>query len=456
MDRSVIFGQVRIPNRCTFNSCQDRLARQQSCRYVRYTVASIYAHPKSAIFHVAFWYDGQQHRKSLRTRNRRKAQEDAKAVQEAVTALKNGRDREGLELIQQSVPVVDVIFPTAKTKKLIADLSHKPLHLRDLHDRWIEHQKNEGRAARTTDTIKHRLVDFLRMLGDDFRVDYLTRKDLDDYIMIRRKAGVAEYTIDRELKTLKGILNRAVELEWLSENPVKVWPKIKTEARKEFIPRERIEKIIATTDLSDEEIRDLGGRMLLSAEDIADLVSLAEERLSQLAVPLALVGVTGIRRTELITVKKSDLDMSKWTLTVSSDKGSRKKRQVRRTIEIHQSVVPMLEAHLKSLSKADRLLFPVFARISGKNRDSDSDINARCDRAHRLLDQLVADTRWMMLRGWHSLRHSAISIYLDQGYTFDQIAKWTGHVDPETQKLYTHWFDNNARERMDKLPFEFE
>ena len=116
----------------------------------------------------------------------------------------------------------------------------------------------------------------------------------------------------------------------------------------------------------------------------------------------------------------------------------------------------MLEAHLKSLTKADRLLFPVFARISGKNRDSDSDINARCDRAHRLLAQLVADTRWMMLRGWHSLRHSAISIYLDQGYTFDQIAKWTGHVDPETQKLYTHWFDNNARERMDKLPFEFD
>ncbi len=207
--------------------------------------------------------------------------------------------------------------------------------------------------------------------------------------------------------------------------------------------------------MSDEEIVDLGGRRLLSAEDIADLVSLAEERLPVLAVPLALVGVTGIRRTELVTTKKADLDTTKWTLTVSSDKGSRKKRQVRRTIEIHQSVVPMLEEHLKSLTKADKLLFPVFARINGGMRDSDKDISARCDRAHRLLDQLVADTRWMMLKGWHSLRHSAISIYLDQGYTFDQIAKWTGHVDPETQKLYTHWFDRQARERMDRVPFEF-
>ena len=31
----------------------------------------------------------------------------------------------------------------------------------------------------------------------------------------------------------------------------------------------------------------------------------------------------------------------------------------------------------------------------------------------------------------------------------------TGHVDPETQKLYTHWFARQARERMDRVPFEF-
>ena len=217
------------------------------------------------------------------------------------------------------------------------------------------------------------MVHFIRNFGDDFRMDYLARKDLDDYVAARRKAGVAEYTINRELKMLKGIINKAVEHEWLAENTVKVWPKIKTESRKEFIPRERVEAMIATSDLADEEIKDLGGRMLLSAEDIADLVSLAEDRLLELAVPLALVGVTGIRRTELVTARKSDLDTSKWTLTVSSDKGSRRKKQVRCTIEIHHGVVPMLGAHLKSLTKTDKLPFPVFACINGGKRDSDKD-----------------------------------------------------------------------------------
>lgn len=97
----------------------------------------------------------------------------------------------------------------------------------------------------------------------------------------------------------------------------------------------------------------------------------------------------------------------------------------------------------------------MFARIGGKIRQGNGDIRVRCEKATRLLEKLVAGTPWIMLKGWHTLRHSAISIYLDQGYSFDQIAKWTGHVDPETQKLYTHRFDTNARERMDAISFEF-
>ncbi len=44
-------------------------------------MASIYEHPKSGIYHVAFWHEGHQYRKSLQTKNRRKAEEDAKGVQ---------------------------------------------------------------------------------------------------------------------------------------------------------------------------------------------------------------------------------------------------------------------------------------------------------------------------------------------------------------------------------------
>lgn len=418
-------------------------------------MASIYKHPKSGILHVSFRYEGIQYGKSLRTRDKRKAENLSKATQRAVEALKSGRDKEGLKLIRRGFKVVNVIFPTAEVKRYIEEGERIPATLRELHDRWIEHLKNEGRADTTVDSAKHRLVHFLRHFGDDFRIDHLTKQDLDQYVGQRRKVNIAEYTIGREILLLKNIINKAVEFEWLAANPVKAWPKLKAESRKEFLPKEHVEELIATAKLTDEELEDLRSRMLLAASDTAELVTLADEKLPELALPIALVAVTGIRRGEMVSAKRTDVSRKKWTLTVASDKGSRKRKQVRRTIEIHQSVIPLLKQHLSKLKASDKLLFPVFGKIGGRKREDDKDLPARRDRAARLLIKLVANTPWTMLKGWHTLRHSAISIYLDQGYTFDQIAKWTGHVDPETQKLYTHWFDVQARERMDKLPFDF-
>ena len=165
--------------------------------------------------------------------------------------------------------------------------------------------------------------------------------------------------------------------------------------------------------------------------------------------------MSAIRRTELVTALRADVNSSNWTLSVGSDKGSRRRRQVRRTIEIHQTAIPLVEEHLRALKRSDKLLFPMFVPKQKRKGKAADPVEARCNRATRQLQNLVSGTSWKMLKGWHTLRHSAISIYLDHGYTFDQIAKWTGHVDPETQKLYTHWFDRQARGRMDRLPFDF-
>jgi len=107
-------------------------------------MASIYAHPKSGIYDVAFWYDGDQYRKSLKTRNRRRAQEDAKAVEKAVGALKSGRDKEELRLIRQGIPVLDLIFPTPKVKELLADLDRKPLTRTQLLEKWSNTRRRKG------------------------------------------------------------------------------------------------------------------------------------------------------------------------------------------------------------------------------------------------------------------------------------------------------------------------
>ncbi|NOX57441.1 MAG: hypothetical protein GXP29_01110, partial [Planctomycetes bacterium] len=345
-------------------------------------MASIYKHPKSGILHVSFRYEGIQYGKSLRTRDNRKAEKLARATQQALNALKNGRDKEGLKLIRKGFSVVEVVFPTAEVKRYIEEGERIPATLRELHDRWIEHLKNEGRADTTVASAKYRLVHFMRRFGDEFSVDHLTRQDLDQYVAGRRTQVIAEYTIGREISALRGIINKAVEFEWLAANPVKAWPKLKAESRKEFLPKEHVDELIATTQLTDEDLR---SRMLLAAADTAELVTLAEEKLPELVLPIALVAVTGIRRGEVVSAKRTDVNRKKWTLTVASDKGSRKRTQVRRTIEIHQSVIPLMKQHLATLKASDKLLFPVFGQINGWKRDADKDSHARRDRAARLL-----------------------------------------------------------------------
>lgn len=241
-------------------------------------MAWTYLHPKSGIYHVGFWYEGFQYRKSLRTRDKRKAGEHAKSVTCAINAMKSGRDKEGLKLIRHNISVVDVIFPTAKVKQLLDEGDRKPLQLKKLHDLWMKHLTDEGRAHRTIETTKHRLVDILDILGMDFRVDYLTKEDLAKYINKRRENGISEYTIKREVGLFRSVIDNAVSFEWLSTNPVKAWPRLKPNARKEFLPRNHVEDLLASHDLDENEIEDLRSRMLLSVEDMADLVSFAPSR----------------------------------------------------------------------------------------------------------------------------------------------------------------------------------
>ena len=39
--------------------------------------------------------------------------------------------------------------------------------------------------------------------------------------------------------------------------------------------------------------------------------------------------------------------------------------------------------------------------------------------------------------------------------TFEQISQWTGHIERETQRRYTHYSGEASRRLMNDLPFEF-
>ena len=108
------------------------------------------------------------------------------------------------------------------------------------------------------------------------------------------------------------------------------------------------------------------------------------------------------------------------------------------------------------------MLFSIFERFdcSGSNErwkgKSERPIEQRrCDRADRLLQQLVNGTEFERLDGYHALRHSFISILVAQGKTWDQIAAFVGHLDRRTTQRYIHFMPKDKRDTANSIPFGF-
>jgi site-specific recombinase XerD len=59
---------------------------------------------------------------------------------------------------------------------------------------------------------------------------------------------------------------------------------------------------------------------------------------------------------------------------------------------------------------------------------------------------LVAGSEWDVLRGWHVLRHSFISICAADGVDQRVLQGWVGHLSATTHKRYTHLFPSREQQ----------
>lgn len=60
------------------------------------------------------------------------------------------------------------------------------------------------------------------------------------------------------------------------------------------------------------------------------------------------------------------------------------------------------------------------------------------DEAHDHFQRLIRGSKWEVLRGWHVLRHSFISICAADGIDQRLLMSWVGHLSEETHRRYLH------------------
>ena len=235
---------------------------------------------------------------------------------------------------------------------------------------------------------KYRLQTLRTHLGDK-RVSALLPSVVCKYRDTRLKT-VSPASLKRELTILSSVLNIAVK-EWgvnLQNNPVSMvsLPKIARGRDRRLEPGE-------------EE------QLLSSSGELKRLIVLALE--------------TGMRRGEILGIKKSHIDFGRQTLLIPLTK-----TDTPRTIPLSSKAIAVLREQLRGSEKV--ISIGVTTLFTYKPR-SLSGAFLRLSRRHKL-DNLH----------FHDLRHEATSRFFEKGLNPVEVATITGHKDTRMLMRYTH------------------
>ncbi|HEY4082710.1 MAG TPA: tyrosine-type recombinase/integrase [Burkholderiaceae bacterium] len=179
--------------------------------------------------------------------------------------------------------------------------------------------------------------------------------------------------------------------------------------------------------------------VVLSRDEVARLIAAAPNLKSQVALSIAYG--TGLRVSEVIALKVSDIDSKRMTLRVEQGKG-RKDR--------YAMLSPLLLERLRAwwrLARAQGKMLPGGWLFPGL--DPMDPLTARqLNRAiHSAAETAEIDKRVSM----HTLRHSFATHLLEQGVDIRVIQVMLGHKKLETTSIYTHVATELLREVVSPL-----
>jgi integrase len=269
-----------------------------------------------------------------------------------------------------------------------------------------------------------------RGLRDETRVDYRKRLEQDAIPFLGRMRlaeitpadvrglarhvagrGVAPNTVRLALAPAKALLATAVEDGLIRSNPahgVRI-------AAAQVVDQEEEHKAKALTE--------------------AELVSLIEHTPAEWRLLIRVLGQTGLRISELIALRWSDIDLGHQRIHVrrrvrNGRVGPPKSRYGRRSVPVTPALTRDLWARRKAAEHAQDgdLLFP-------------SATGGFLDRAnlHRSVLKPAARAAGVEWAGFHTLRHTCGTLLFRHGLNAKQVQLWLGHHSPAfTLATYVH------------------
>lgn len=252
---------------------------------------------------------------------------------------------------------------------------------------YVDHLLARNKSQRTIKTFKSIIASFMKFIGNkDLRE--INIWDIDSFLAFLRKKGYKE----RSLYTAAVAVKRFIDYLGLSDKLKGFeYPKRPKELPKFLLP---------------EDVK----RLMDAAEDIRDKLI------------VALLYTTGIRVSELVKIRREDIDLDKNSLKVFG-KGSKE-----RIVFFNESTKRLLREYLESHKFRDRdYIFP------GRGSKTIHYVTVE-----RVLNRLKRKAGLSKKVTPHILRHSFATYALSQGMDIREIQELLGHASLRTTQVYTH------------------
>ena len=289
---------------------------------------------------------------------------------------------------------------------------------RDLLREYLAYiQVEKGLAPNSLESYRRDLLRLVAWANEQGKsVEELTRGDLRGWIAQLSREGLAPSTVSRAVSAARGLFRFL-----MLDGHIKTHPAEDLSTPQGGTPLPRF--------LTEDEME-----RLLCAPDIQTLEGLRDRAI------LELMYATGLRVSELVSLKLADLDLD-GGLIVCHGKGSKERR-----VPIGKSATHWLERYIAAR-----------ARAAGAGRGGNPRLFINASGA-----PLTRQTAWSMIKrraasasllhiSPHTLRHSFATHLLQRGADSRSVQALLGHSDISTTQIYTHITDRHMRQTYDRF-----
>ena len=415
---------------------------------------------KGQSWYCQFYWQNRRYTYSVGRVTKNQAEAKATKTDEIVDLL----DR-GVLKVPEAVDVATFVKfdghpPVAEESQKVSQKTH----LSEIFENYLTAHA-AAQEAKSLYTARIHLKHLAETLGPKFDLRKLELAHLQKHVN-RRCPAVSPTTAEKEIATLRTVWNWGVRMKLLS-GPCSVkgviYPKV--DEKPPFQTRAEIYRQLV--GLGNRQQVELWDSLYLRVEEI-DLFLNEVRRLAMhdWIYPLvATAAHAGLRRSELIRLRKSDVDFDAMVITVRELKRTKGKRTTRRVpmstvlatvlgdwMKIHPGGDPLFaQAEEVSRSKK-RSATTGHSNSKGrpttqKDRDKLVEIRERPGLLTLTIDEVsdhfrrtIQTSEWSVVPGLHCLRHSFISACASKGLDQRIIDEWVGHQTDEQRRRYRHLY----------------